>query len=44
MWRIAITRGVPARVRQAAELAHAGIDDFTALQEAFFDSIALPGD
>ena len=43
MWRIAITRGVPARVRQAAELAHAGIDDFTALPEAFFDSIALPG-
>jgi HAD superfamily hydrolase (TIGR01509 family) len=40
MWRVAITRGVPDRVRQARELAHLDIDDYTALPERFFHSVA----
>ena len=40
---IAITRGVPERVRQAAELADDAIDDFRDLPDGFFASAAQPG-
>ena len=40
MLRIAITCGSPDRVRQAQDLAHLGIDDYTALPADFFDSVS----